>query len=242
MKKVILIILALICLFIISFPVSVNADNNEVLLILQAKVDEKIGSNGREVMATIFEKTTYKEYEILLYPENNYKTKVNVVEGTYKIGAIYISGTIEDFNFENLTFDAKGQTINVVFNIGNANWDGKNNGVPNGTLDREKTDELLIEDGKKAVDWEKIDNKSDEIHNEVANNDTVSEKPEVGEPEIKSDTEVSEINTQEKATEKRNNGKLIFTIIFILFVLGGTFGFLIYKRFKAGIPFADNIE
>lgn len=245
MKKIFSIILAIMCVigvFSLATPISVSAAENEVLVIIQCNVDMQIGKYGREVMLDVMNKENYKSKEVVFYDTSNYRSKVKLPEGKYEVVGLWVSGSVlDDFTYEEVAFEAKGQTVNVSVKIGNGDWDGSsNNDSINGTIDKDKTDELLKEDNKNPVDWDKVDEEVEDIQGEIADNTVIDENPDTDTPSNDTNTEDPSVDTEteDKPNDKNQEDKgfPIFPIIFIVVVLGGSFGFIIYKRKKQGLP------
>ena len=249
MKKIITLVLVIIIITATVAPLSVSAaDANEVMLIIQLHVDKEIGDKGSEIVLYIFEETTYEEYAISFYDTNNYRAKFVVPEGTYLVEGYYLSGTIKSYNFTTPTINAVGQTVNVDITIGNGDWDGTaNESTLNGTIDRDKTNDLLEEDGENTIDWDKVDAEVSKIQSEIATPETGDETTspdestgeEITTPGPDETTTTPGDDTSEDTSmgddtttppDENDKSSLVWTVVFVVVVLGGSLGFVAYKK------------
>lgn len=252
MKKILNIISVVVCVvcmvFVIS-PITVRGADEEVLVVMQCNVDKEIGEKGREVKLTIFETTSYEEYEVMFYPTSNYRTKFTVPLGTYKIDSWYVSGTIDHFSCTAPDFTATGQTVNVDVKIGNGDWTGEvKDNTLNGTIDRDKTNEIREEQGKDPIDWEKTDKETADYVDGIltpAGEITVPTEPEPTtiaptETPATEPTSVPSVATpdteQNTKPDDKSGDSIIPTVIFIVVVIGGCLAIIVYKRKKQGLP------
>lgn len=253
MKKMFSLILAIVCMLgvlSVATPLTVNAAEGDVMVILQLKVDEEIGDKGSVVTLNLINTETREKHEVSFYNTSNYRTKFTVSAGEYRIYGCTVLNSTKDYEWERFTFKAEGQTVNVDFAIGKGNWEGSSDDeVLDGTIDRDKTDEKHEEQGKDPIDWDKVDGTVDDEFGEIITPDG-PERPddttEPSEPEDTTEPSDKDDDTTVVPTEPSdpnggsNDGNKtvspIVSAIACVVVLGGCFGIIIYKRKKAGVP------
>lgn len=264
MKKILSIMLVIMCmvgLFATVAPVTVNAAEGDVMLVIQCKVDAEIGDRSREVQLTIYNVDTFDMYDVSFFSTSNYRTKVEVPAGTYSVGGLWVAGLNvlegESYEFTTPTVTAAGQTVNMEVVIGKGDWAGEDDGSVGGFVDRDKTDDLMQEDGKDPVDWDKVDQNVDDFQNDVTKPDDTTDpsNPDVTDPSNPDDPNNPDVddpsnpnggegdntgdntgNTGNDDKDKTVNKELVSTVLFIVVVFGGCAAILIYKRVKAGLP------
>lgn len=250
MKKILSIMLVIMCMVgMLSTvaPLTVNAAEGDVLLIIQCKVDANIGDKGREIQLTIYNVDTLDMYDVSFFSTSNYRSKIDVPAGTYSVGGLWVGGLNilegEDYNFTTPIVEATGQTVNMEVVIGNGDWDGTDDGSINGTIDRDKTDDLMQEDGKDPIDWDKVDEDVEDFIEDANKPDDTTDpsdptdpsnpnNPDVTDPSDPNGGEQGGTQTPDEPDKVSNT----IGIILIVVVLVGSAGIIIYKRKKQGIP------
>lgn len=129
-------------------------------LVVQGNVDPRVKAEGRSVSYIFYNLETGEEYLLYLHDYNDYKNTIEIKKGYYSTRSAYVIGDLEfKYDVEFVNFMAKDSKVEVKLTVGDPNYKGditdekdKNN-LP-GTIDKDKTNELLEEDGLPTVDWD----------------------------------------------------------------------------------------
>ena len=157
--KIIAMIIVLLSIFTILAPIKVYAEET-TMIIFKAEVDPRIKAKGQAVLIG-FTDEDGKEYNVYLRKESGYEYKMNLPQGYYTIFSGMVMGDLAfeyDVHYDHFT--AIGLTQEVIITAGDVNYSGKveeDNNTLVGDIDRDKTNELLKEDGLPTIDWEKLD-------------------------------------------------------------------------------------
>lgn len=129
-------------------------------LVVQGNVDPRVKAEGKSVSYIFYNLETGEEYLLYLHDYNDYKNTIEIKKGYYSTRSAYVIGDLEfKYDVEFVNFMAKDSKVEVKLTVGDPNYKGditdekdKNN-LP-GTIDKDKTNELLEEDGSPTVDWD----------------------------------------------------------------------------------------
>ena len=98
-----------------------------------------------------------------MHDYNNYKNTTNIKKGYYTTHSAYVTNDFEfKYDVEYVSFAALGWTQEITVRVGDPNYDGDITDIKDkhdlpGAIDRDKTNELLEEDGLPTVDWDAVD-------------------------------------------------------------------------------------
>lgn len=145
-------------------PLTVFAyGEDEAKLIVQGNVDPRVKAKGSSVALTFYNLETGDEYLVYLHDYNNYRNSIDIKKGYYSTRSAYVIGDLEfKYDVEFVNFMAQGWTAEVQVTVGDPNYKGEITDIKDkhdlpGAIDRDKTNELLTEDGLPTVDWDKVD-------------------------------------------------------------------------------------
>ena len=165
-KKIFKYILPILLISTILFsciPITVSADSDISKLVVTGNVDPRVKAKGNSVALFFLNLDTGDEYLLYLHDYNNYKNTIDIKFGYYITHSAYVTGDFElKYDVEFVEFSAYGWTTAVNVRVGDPNYSGEITDVKDkhdlpGAIDRDKTNELLEEDGLPTVDWDAID-------------------------------------------------------------------------------------
>lgn len=165
-KKIFKYILPILLIGTILFsciPITVSADSDISKLVVTGNVDPRVKAKGNSVALFFLNLDTGDEYLLYLHDYNNYKNTIDIKFGYYITHSAYVTRDFElKYDVEFVEFSAYGWTTAVNVRVGDPNYSGEITDVKDkhdlpGAIDRDKTNELLEEDGLPTVDWDAID-------------------------------------------------------------------------------------
>lgn len=161
-----LLILFIISIMLISMlPLTVQAAEDDVLVIFRVDVDPRIKAAKQSIYIEFANADMSIDEYIYLRPESGYEKSIYLPKGEYSIYCGMVVGDYAlEYSVSTPDFKAIGLTTIVKLTAGDVEYDGEveenKHNLP-GTIDREKTNELLIKDGKKPIDWDLWDEAHD---------------------------------------------------------------------------------
>ena len=169
MRKIFKIFVPILLVFILCtsmLPITAQAEeiSDSVQLLIKGSIDPRVKAMKEAVFVTFMNKYDGTKYEFYLYDYNDYMTTVEVTEGDYTMYSGVVTGDLEfKYPVHPISFYAEGWAMDITIVVGDPNYKGEieeNNDRHDfpGAIDRDKTNELLKEDGLPEVDWEKHDN------------------------------------------------------------------------------------
>lgn len=238
MKKILSLIFVFAFVFIFG-AINTVAEENPVLMTVVAKTDQRIGSKSYEMVAGFMNTDTREKTTITLRPENKYSGKVKLSPGKYRLVSLYVDGPWDaSYGFSPIDeFEVSGQAMTFNFTVGNGDWDGKLSDEIDGFIDTEKTNEIQVENNGKEIDWETVEEKSEDFfaeNNSEENNG--SETVENTENNTENDTDKNaENNTEDKKNDKKTDKKsVIISVIFTVGVFAAIIVILILRKRHQG--------
>ena len=159
-----IVLIFVLCISILPITAQAETISDDVQLHIQGNIDPRVKAKKDAVFITFMNTYDGTKYEFYLYHYNDYMTTVTVKEGDYITYSGVVTGDLEfKYPITPVSFYAEGWAMNITITVGDPSYTGPVEENTNrhdfpGAIDRDKTNELLKEDGLSEVDWEKIDN------------------------------------------------------------------------------------